>query len=568
MIYELLIAQLIAHFTNQLITWQCISIGIYLGGLGLGAWRAERREKQDFFIQQKFLLLETHLSLLGAILISFICGWHIIYRTFIFQPLQVNEGGILLFALVSQIINFFISYWAGMEIPIIARLWESAIGGPSSRLTTPTTSISFILGISYFGAFCGSALFSLWLFPQYHYAKTAMIASLFNFIAGFIFLAVFRPKVSWRAIVYFMFAGVIINFMIPVSDKVYFYSLQNYYYGMRLTTYKALPLLINRILLSPPVQQIITPVQTIDLVTSDPLIDSPFLNHQPEVRPYHLYLDQRLQHSSMNEYSYHETMSHVPLQLNGKIPHKVLVLGAGDGLLLRELLKYPEIEEITLIEIDKDFLELAENHPLFYKLNKNSLKNPKVKVVVGDAYYYTRETKKKFDAIFADFPWPFQYDLAKLYSVEFYRQLKAILGEDGFLVLDFPILDFMTDYKNYIAIMKSTLKAAGFARSLILDLNKESFIFAKLNKEPLHFSYQKREMDISIPIEDNLKDLSKDALDLETVALDTIEQNNPLSFPKFKNSSPLKAVSERLRPEESVNSIFRPVILNIKDPRF
>jgi len=532
MIYELLVAQLIAHFTNQLITWQCISIGIYLGGLGLGAWRSERIEKQSF---QKFFLLETHLSLLGALLITFICGLNIIYRTFIFQPLQSEDGGILFFALIAQVFNFLISYWAGMEIPLIASMWKLL---PARSSLTTTQSTAFILGLSYFGAFCGSILFSLWLFPQFHYAKTAMIVSFFNFISGFIFLVTFRPPIQWKTMIYFTAVGLVINLMISISKKTYEYSVQNYYYGMRLTTYKAIPILIDRVLNSPPVQQIITPVQTIDLVFSNSLIDSNFPNHQSEVRPYHLYMDQRLQHSSMNEYTYHETMVHVPLQLHGRIPQKVLVLGAGDGLLIRELLKYPEIKEIILVEIDKDFIDLAQTYSLFYKLNKNSLHNPKVKIIVGDAYYFTRSTNEKFDAIFADFPWPFQYDLAKLYSKEFYLQLNKILSTNGFLILDFPILDSIKSFEKYVDIMRSTLKSANFKQTLIMDLNKESFIFAQAEDSKLNFSYQKLSFDITILIEQNLKELNNVYL----------QQKEPVG--------------------SLVNSIFKPIILNISDPRF
>ena len=202
------------------------------------------------------------------------------------------------------------------------------------------------------------------------------------------------------------------------------------------------------------------------------------------------------------------------------------------------MLKYREVEEITLVEIDSFFLDLARNHPLFYKLNKNSLDDPRVKVIAGDAYYYTRTTHEKFDAIFADFPWPFQYDLAKLFSKEFYLQLNKILNQNGFLILDFPILDSISDFEKYIGIMLATLNAAHFNQTLVLDLNKESFILAQKEKTELQFLYQKLPFDITIPMAQNLKDLNKSYL-----------------IPKYASG-------------RRVNSIFKPVILNIADPRF
>jgi spermidine synthase len=533
MIYELLIAQMLGQFTNQLITWQCISIGVYLGGLGLGAWRADSFAKQN--PEQKFVLIETTLTFLGSLLISAICILHILYRALIYIPLQSNQYSILFFTLTCELMALAIGYFSGMEIPLIAAIWRQQ---HKTDTISDSKSTSVILGVSYFGAFFGSLLFSIWLYPKFHYVKSTMIAALLNYVSAFIFLLVYRPHLKIKQLGFLFFTGGLIYFMIPLSGKVYNLAVQNYYYGLQLTSYKYFPYLIDRLVNSPPVEQIITPLQTIDIVYSSPEIDLPFVNLNPEVVPHRLYLDQRLQYFSADEYSYHETMVHIPLQLSPKLPKQILILGGGDGLLIRELLKYPEIESITLVELDATILEMANQSPLVYKLNKNALKHPKVKVINGDAFQFARTTKEKYDAIFADFPWPFQYDLAKLFSVEFYTQIKKILNNKGFLIVDFPILKMIEGFEKYVDIMIATLDASGFKNNISIFLNKESFLYAQNNESPVNFIFRPLTFKANIPIEDNLEDLKKSYL---------------LRTPK-KN--------------QEINSIFKPLILNIVDPRF
>lgn len=533
MIYELLIAQMLGQLTNQMITWQCISIGIYLAGLGLGAWRAESIAHKN--PESQFVMIETTLAFLGALLVTFVCLVHVIYRTFIYIPLQADSLRLLFFTATCEIMTLAIGYFAGMEIPIIAHIWKNY---QKHKYISDTKSSSVILGVSYFGALLGSLLFSLWLYPRFHYVKTSFVAALFSFFSAFIVVVVFKPQLKWKRLAFLFSTGATLYFMIPISEQVYQWTLKNYYYGLQLNSIQWIPILIDKIKNSPPIHQIQTPLQTIDIVYSDSTTDQPFTNHHPHTPPHRLYLDQRLQYFSADEYNYHETMVHIPIQISSFKPKKILILGGGDGLLARELLKYPEIESITLVDIDATLLDLATHHPLFYQLNKNSLQNPKVNVIPGDAFYFTRTTNITFDAIFADFPWPFQYDLAKLYSREFYTQLSKILNPKGFLILDFPILNSVAHFESYISIMQSTLLASDFKNTLVIDLNKESFIFAQRQIHPLQFQYHPPHFKLNIPIEDNLRQL---------------KNTPPLSIPA--SAGP-------------INSIFKPIILSIVDPRF
>jgi spermidine synthase len=115
-------------------------------------------------------------------------------------------------------------------------------------------------------------------------------------------------------------------------------------------------------------------------------------------------------------------------------PRRVLVLGAGDGLAVREVLRWPSITRIDLVELDDEMLRLARRHPLLRRLNGGSLDNPRVHVHVGDAFQLVRRLEGRFDVVIADFPDPATAPLARLYSVTFYGRLLGRLAPDGLLV--------------------------------------------------------------------------------------------------------------------------------------
>ena len=184
---------------------------------------------------------------------------------------------------------------------------------------------------------------------------------------------------------------------------------------------------------------------------------------------------------------YHEYFAHVPIILADNVPGKVLVLGAGDGLLIRELIKYPEIKSITHVELDPKVIDLAKNHPVLSFVNEGALKDSRVEIIIADAFHYIKESKEQYDAIYMDFPSPKGYNLSKLYSREFYYFVKKRLNKNGFIVLDSPGTDdfLMRLDKNMDPVGPrkewdvyfSTLRAAGYGTILPyvtnLDANNE-----------------------------------------------------------------------------------------------
>ncbi len=152
--------------------------------------------------------------------------------------------------------------------------------------------------------------------------------------------------------------------------------------------------------------------------------------HKDDIR---LFLDGNLQFSSMDEYRYHEALVHIPM-MYAKNHSRVLILGGGDGLAARELLKYNDIEEIVLVDIDKEMTDLCSNNKQIVELNNNSLKDDKVTIINEDGYIYVQENQKKFDVIIIDFPDPNNENLNKLYTNVFYNYIKANLNKNGVMV--------------------------------------------------------------------------------------------------------------------------------------
>ena len=218
-------------------------------------------------------------------------------------------------------------------------------------------------------------------------------------------------------------------------------------------------------------------------------------------------INTHFQFSTHNERFYHESMAHVSINILDKKPKKILVLGGGDGLLLRELLKYKDAD-ITHIELDPMMIEFSQKQKWLKELNESSLDNKKVKRLLGDGFYFLRNTKEKFDLIFVDFPYPTNYNLAKLYSFEFYSYVRKSLNPLGAAVIDGPVIrkhnylkhrylnrptlshEFTDDDYRHNSIMLSTVNAAGFSNVFPYQVNRESFIILTGKENILNLDFE------------------------------------------------------------------------------
>jgi spermidine synthase len=147
-----------------------------------------------------------------------------------------------------------------------------------------------------------------------------------------------------------------------------------------------------------------------------------------------LFLNGNLQFHSRDEYRYHEALVHPAMAAHGA-PKRVLILGGGDGMAAREVLKYASVESVTLVDLDAGMTSLFSTSPDLLALNKGSLVDPRVRVINADAGKWLEQSTERFDFAIADFPDPSNYSLGKLYTVSFYRLLKRHLAESGLAVI-------------------------------------------------------------------------------------------------------------------------------------
>ncbi|MFQ5561266.1 MAG: spermidine synthase, partial [Nitrospinota bacterium] len=273
-------------------------------------------------------------------------------------------------------------------------------------------------------------------------------------------------------------------------ERVDQYFLRKYYYYYLSTNLKDI-FSPNDTL--PVVERIRSPYQKIDLVPS-PVRAIPVLlmeaysdkyEKEPNFPKYiNLFIEGDFQVNSNMEEVYHEYFAHVPVILHQKIPKNILVLGAGDGLLNRELLKYPE-SRITQVELDPKMAAIAKTNPLLKRMNKGALEDPRVEILLEDAFQFLRRDRRLYDAVYIDFPNPVSYSLAKLYSKEFFQFLQRRLSPGGFVAINSAGIGYFktvndkgdqeidsenTDWPIYY----QTLRAAGFGTILPYISNFET----------------------------------------------------------------------------------------------
>ena len=135
----------------------------------------------------------------------------------------------------------------------------------------------------------------------------------------------------------------------------------------------------------------------------------------------------------LDEHAYHEALVH-PIFAASLRPHRILILGGGDGLALREVLKYKEVKEIDLVEIDADVVNAAMNVEELKKLNQRSFEDSRVTVHIQDAVDYLSLNSACYDIIIIDFPDPTNKKISALYTKEFYALLHRSLSRSGLVV--------------------------------------------------------------------------------------------------------------------------------------
>jgi len=420
LVYELVAGTLASYLLGDSVTQFSTIIGTYLFAMGIGSWlsRYVREALLDNFVR-----IEILVGIVGGSAAAIL---------FLLFP-HVAQFRVALYGLVG-----LIGVLVGLEIPILLRLLQGQfeLGELVAR----------VLAADYIGALIASILFPLLLVPNIGLVRTGFLFGILNI--GVAWLLLLRPGqlrhlAAHRVAAALALIGLTVGFV--YSDRIMEISEQGQYPGQAIYSR------------STPYQRIV--------VTRE----------RDDVR---LFLNGNLQFSSRDEYRYHEALVH-PLLMEVPQPRRVLVLGGGDGLAVREILKYPGVESVTLVDLDPEITTLFTHTDFLAALNGGSLRSPKVHVINADAFVWLQDQRQRFDAIVVDFPDPSNYTIGKLFSVTFYRRLAASLAPDGWAVIQStsPLVA-----PSAYWCVEHTLQAAGFEtaayHALVPSFGEWGFVLA------------------------------------------------------------------------------------------
>lgn len=401
LIYELVAGTLASYLLGDSITQFSTIIGSYLFAMGIGSFLSKFLKGN---LLSWFIKIEILVGLVGgsSAAVLFVLFEQIVYFRLILYN-QVILTGILV----------------GLELPLLMRILKDRIEF--------TDLVSRIFTFDYIGALFASLLFPLVLIPYLGLLRTSFFFGLLNILVALIVSYRFKHEIkaaktlqisAWIGIL-LMVCGIIL------SDKLTAFS-ESLTYADAIVYAKS------------------SPYQRIVITRSK--------------NDWRLYLNGNLQFSSFDEYRYHESLIHPGLSRLVN-PKKVLIMGGGDGMAAREILKYPTVLSIQLVDLDKAMTDLFRNNESLRKLNNQSLVSPKVKIYNEDAFQWIRQNQQPYDFIAVDFPDPSNYSLGKLYTVSFYKELYRSVNDDGIVVIQ-ATSPYVA--KESFWIIDETLRKAGF----------------------------------------------------------------------------------------------------------
>lgn len=376
LIYELLIGTATSYLLGDSVTQFSITIGVMLFAMGIGAYIAP---KLPYSAEDQFIGVELLLALIGGNSIAILYFFYSFFEAFY-----------VLFLLLVVIIGVLI----GLEVPIMLKLVET-----KKNMIAVTSKI---LSLDYFGALIASVIYPLVLLPQLGVLQTAYLVGLLNVVVATIMIWLFYPRLQLRK--WLIICGTLV--LVVIGSGFFLHA--------RIAAAFNKKLYQDEVVLS---QQ--TAYQQIVIT-----------RFKDDIR---LFLNGNIQFSSIDEYRYHEPLVHIPL-ISQPRAKKVLILGGGDGLVAREVLKHPQIETINLVDLDGQMIDLAKSHPLLTQINQHSLSDHKVTITITDAFSYLEKNQQKYDVIIIDLPDPSNESLAKLYSLQFYQLTAKHLNAQGIVI--------------------------------------------------------------------------------------------------------------------------------------
>ncbi len=406
-VYQLIISTVSSYLLGNSVYQFSMTIGFFMFSMGIGSYLSKLLNDN---LVQNFIAIEIAIALVGgisslALLLAF--------------PMVRALYDTVMFSLI-----FIIGALVGMEIPLLT--------GILSNKKRIRDSIADVMSLDYLGALVGSVAFPLVLLPQLGLIRSSFAIGLITILTALTSIYFFRKHLKHPKTLTLISLVVLILLVVFTV------------YGTRLSSYAEKHLYFDQIIYKKQTQY-----QRIVVTQSN-------INKE-----HRLYIDGHIQFSSRDEYRYHESLVHPLLSVKGK-KENVLVLGGGDGLAVREIIKHDDVKLIHLVDIDPEMTKIAKRLYLLSKLNEHSLDSEKLTVFNQDAFTFINKAGMLYDRVIIDMPDPHNEAINKLYSKEFYTMIRKRMSPQGILVTQssspfFTHKTFWSIEKTLDAVFEDTL---------------------------------------------------------------------------------------------------------------
>jgi spermidine synthase len=400
---EYVLSTLATYFLGDSVFQWTMIVSIMLFSMGLGSRVSKIFERH---LLQKFIYVEFTLSILSAFaaLVAYTAAAYTMYTGLIIYSFSILIGLLI-----------------GLEIPLVIRL--------NQDFEELKINVSSVMEKDYYGSLLGGLFFAFIGLPHLGLTYTPFLLGIINFLVAILLLYILWPGVekhlrkkllvSAAGVASLLLAGVVLAEPVILygeqrryRDKIV-YEEQSRYQRIVITQWK---------------------------------------------NDYWLYLNGNQQLSSLDEELYHEPLVHPAMNLLPDVKD-VLVLGGGDGCAIREVLKYPSVESIDLVDLDPSMTRLGQEHPVLLGLNENALNNPKVRITNRDAYHFLEQTERYYDVVIIDLPDPKTVELGRLYTLEFYKLLSRQMRPNAVVITQAGSPYYAT---RAFRCIEKTMSAAGF----------------------------------------------------------------------------------------------------------
>ena len=378
--YELIISTVSSYLLGDSVVQFSLTIGLFMFAMGSGSYLSKLIGEKRLI--ENFILVEMAIAMVGGVcsicLFVVFAALNPFYKTVMYSFIMI------------------IGVLVGLEIPILTAIL--------SKRESLRKSLAHVLSLDYVGALIGSVAFPLFLLPTLGLIRTSFAVGLVNILTALVTLLFFRKSIARSGL---WIAGCVAILIAMIAFVIG---------GTFLSRYAEKQLYFDQII---QIEQ--TPYQRV-VVTQNRTNND-----------HRLYIDGHIQFSSRDEHRYHEALVH-PVMAPAGPRENVLILGGGDGLAAREVLKYQDVKQIDLVDIDPAISRLAQELPLLRKLTAGSFDDPRLKLHHQDAFIFINKPGTLYDRVIIDMPDPHNEVLNKLYSREFYTMIKRRMNPDAILV--------------------------------------------------------------------------------------------------------------------------------------